>query len=433
MAIKSYYERQWGIKRIPFPRKGAYAESTQFVFVPEIFGEQWDEFRRKFFLAPLENGQPLMGAVWSLTPGDPKARGYGKSTLMGESAKLLNADFGLSTLMELGIDEEDAREHSILASYASFTASAQGGVGNIDAVGFQLLKFLLREGEDDEDSLHLRIRERAEARLLQQGTSVDDRGGVIASAIRNRCRRAGIPVDIRGKLEDYLEYLVAPDTESLSVFLAQDVGTWHHDRNGLKYLQLFAVFAELAGIQHLTFFVDQVEDFTSLSGSAKIQKNVKIIRDALIESEPLASRASFVFQFHPYAYEALRFAWEHEDLPSLAHDDPLNKPVVVVLKGLEDFDAARVAVERFLNHRTVALPTRKPGIAPFTEGAVHLVWEATRPIPRTFLTVLHDLMRLGADERASTLDEGFVALKLQRLAEAVAEEAAAETQDDRLA
>ncbi|MBI3827300.1 MAG: hypothetical protein HY294_15005 [Candidatus Rokubacteria bacterium] len=433
MAIKSYYERQWRIKRIPFPRKGAYAESTQAVFVPEIFGDQWDEFRRKFFLAPLEIGQPLMGAVWSLTPGDPKARGYGKSTLMGESAKLVSQDFGLSTLVELGIDEEDARQHPILASYASFTAAAYGGVGNIDAVGFQLLKFLLREGGEDEDDLHLRMRELAEARLGQQGVSVDDRGGAIASAIRTRCRKAGIPVDIRGKLEDYLEYLVGPDTESLNQFLAQDVHTWHQDRNGLKYLQLFVVFAELAGIQHLTFFVDQVEDFTSLSGSTKIQKNVKIIRDALIESEPFASRASFVFQFHPQAHEALRFAWDHEDLPSLAHDDPLNKPVVVVLKGLDDFSAARVAVERFLGHATVAVPARQPGIAPFTDEAVRQVWEATRPIPRNFLTVLHDVMRVGADARVALLDKDFVAPKLQRLTEAAAEEAAREDEDERLA
>ena len=29
-------------------------------------------------------------------------------------------------------------------------------------------------------------------------------------------------------------------------------------RNGLKYLQIFVAFAELADIQHFTFFIDQV-------------------------------------------------------------------------------------------------------------------------------------------------------------------------------
>ena len=71
----------------------------------------------------------------------------------------------------------------------------------------------------------------------------------------------------------------------------------------------FVAFAELADIQHFAFFIDQVEDFTSEAQPAKIRKNVKIIRDALLESEPFASRASFIFQFHPDAHRKLRGAW----------------------------------------------------------------------------------------------------------------------------
>lgn len=216
-------------------------------------------------------------------------------------------------------------------------------------------------------------------------------------------------------------------------FLADEVGTWHHDRNGLKYLQIFVVFAELARIEHVTFFIDQVEDFTSQAGANKIQKNVKIIRDALLETEPFASRASFVLQLHPAAWNRLRDAWKHEDLRSLDFDDPLNASVVVVLTGLETFDSARILADRCLNDPSVALPVRSGGITPFTESALKRVWEATKPRPRYFLRVLHDLLQLGKDEGRPMLDDEFVDPKLKSLAAAAEADAGSEsTEDERL-
>lgn len=85
-------------------------------------------------------------------------------------------------------------------------------------------------------------------------------------------------IDIRNLLEDFLLHLASSDTEALHRFLADDVGTWHHDRNGLKHLQLFVAFAGLAGIERLTFFVDQVEDLTSSAGAAKLQRTSRSSR-----------------------------------------------------------------------------------------------------------------------------------------------------------
>jgi hypothetical protein len=94
-----------------------------------MFGDQRKKSLRKFILAPLENGQPLIGAVWSVVPGDPEARGFGKSTLMGEEAKLINQDFGKATLGYLDITEDEALKNPILCSYVSFNTKAQGGIG----------------------------------------------------------------------------------------------------------------------------------------------------------------------------------------------------------------------------------------------------------------------------------------------------------------
>jgi len=436
MAIKSHLETKYGLSRNPFPGNATYGEDSQLVYVPEMFGDQRKEFLRKFILAPLENGQPLIGAVWSVVPGDPEARGFGKSTLMGEEAKLINQDFGKSTLTLLDVAENDAEANPILCSYVSFNTKAQGGIANIDAAAFHLTRFMLRQDHKGGSSVHQALRELAAAKLMEQGNaSPGAETDAIIHAVRERFRKLAGTIDIRNLLEDYLHHLASPDTEALQRFMADEVGTWHHDRNGLKYLQIFVAFAELAGIEHLTFFVDQVEDFTSQAGAAKLQKNVKIIRDALIETEPFASRVSFVFQFHPDAYEKLRDAWLHEDLRSLAWDEPLNAPYVVVLKGLQTFDSARLLAEKCLNHPLVVTSTRRPGIYPFTEGALKLVWEATKPRPRWFIRVLHDLLQLGKDARADVLDEAFIKPNLDGLnaAARTVEPDGETTGDDRLA
>src|SRR5271167_3690346 len=145
MALQSIFQTAWGLRGNPFPGKATYAEdSPMMVYVPEMFGSQRIEFLRKFVKAPLENGQPLMGAVWSVVPGDPKARGFGKSTLMGEEAKLINADFGLSALNMLDVPEDEARKNPVMASYVSFNTKANDGIASIDAACFHLVRFILR-------------------------------------------------------------------------------------------------------------------------------------------------------------------------------------------------------------------------------------------------------------------------------------------------
>lgn len=408
MALKSFLETEYGLKRNPFPGHATYGEDTQIVYVPEMFGPQRIEFLRKFIQAPLENGQPLIGAVWSVVAGDPEARGFGKSTLMGEEAKLVNRDFGKSTLVQLGVSEKDAESNPILCSYVSFNTKSQGGIASMDAAGFGLTRFVLRHNHESGVSIHQALRERAIARLTESGAVAPGaEADAIVNAVRERFRKLSVTIDIRNLLADFLFNLASPDTEALQRFLSE-VGNWHHDRNGLKYLQLFVAFAELAGIEHMTFFVDQVEDFTSQAGAAKLQKNVKIIRDALIETEPFASRVSFVFQLHPDAYEKMRDAWLHEDLRSLAFDEPLNAPYVVVLKGLETFEAAKVLAEHCLNDPEVVTEGRKPGIHPFTEEGVRLVWEAMRPRPRYFLRALHDILNLGKTDKVRSLNEQFI-------------------------
>lgn len=416
MPIKSYYQTQYGLKGNPFPSKATYNVDSPSVYVPEMFGPQRPEFLRKFVLAPLQNTQPLIGAVWSVALGDPEARGFGKSMLMAEESKLIDRDFGMSTLTSLGVSEEDARSSPILAGYVSFNVSGYGSISSIDAAAFNLVRFILRVRDAQGVSTHAKLRERATARLVAEGkATAGDEDAAIVTSVKERFIRLANTVDIRNLLEDYIFHLASGDTDALEGFLASEVGTWHHDRNGLKYLQILVVFADLAGIEHFSFFIDQVEDFTFVAGHARIQKNIKIIRDALIEAEPFSSKASFVFQLHPDAWQKLRNAWKHEDLPSLEYDDALTEPRVVVLKGLEEFGTARLLVEGILNHPSIVLANRTGSITPFTDTGLRSVWEATKPNPREFLRAVNLLLEQGNNQNIPSLDEVFIAPKLKVL------------------
>jgi hypothetical protein len=290
----------------------------------------------------------------------------------------------------------------------SFNTKANEAIASIDAACFHLVRFMLRSVDHKGISTHQRLRERAAAKLVKAGEAVNGHEGIaIVTAVRERFRKLAVTIDFANLLEEFLIGLSSADTAALENFLS-NVRPWHHNRNGLKYLQTFVAFAELADIQHFTFFIDQVEDFTSESQPTKIRKNVKIIRDALLESEPFASRASFIFQLHPDAYTKLHDAWSHEDLRDLNYDSPLNKPYVVVLKGLDNFDGAKLLAHSCLNDPLFALPERKLGIEPFTMAVLQKVWSATMPRPRKFIRVLHDLLQLAKDEKVVVLDDNFV-------------------------
>src|SRR5258708_37475003 len=116
---------------------------------------------------------------------------------MGEEAKRINADLGLRTLMSLGVTEEDARANPILAGYVSFNTKAQGGIGNIDAAAFHLVRFVLREGSTpDAPTTHRKLQQMAAARLVKQGRATPGHEpDAIVQAVKDRFRALAVTVD----------------------------------------------------------------------------------------------------------------------------------------------------------------------------------------------------------------------------------------------
>src|SRR5262245_51501832 len=74
MAIKSQKSvlaDVFGLRENPFKSSHIYNVDKPDVFVPEMYGEQLDEFHRKFFLLPMgkESNKQVLGAVWSSHKG----------------------------------------------------------------------------------------------------------------------------------------------------------------------------------------------------------------------------------------------------------------------------------------------------------------------------------------------------------------------------
>src|SRR4051812_29849564 len=69
----------------------------------------------------------------------------------------------------------------------------------------------------------------------------------------------------------------------------------------------------LAGIAHVAYFVDQVENFAKYA--RRQDRDVRILREAMCQTSPTADMASFVFQMHINALQVLEPIWQAEHLP----------------------------------------------------------------------------------------------------------------------
>lgn len=408
---QKFVQEKYALKSNPFSSGVTYAPENQTVYEPEMYGHQHLEFRKKFFVDPLVSGQPIIGAVWSSTQrGDPQTRGYGKSTMMGEETKLLNKDFGLSVLKEAGAEADEAAENPIMAGYVTFEGQ---NTKSIEAASYYMVRNLVKDGTEGSGSTHPRLRKMLLKQLAKkEKIAKGGEGEAIEAALKKRVRELAIPVEFTGELAKFLKHLSGADSAGLSEYLA-GVTTWHHLRTGIKFLQVYTCFAVLAGVKHVTYFIDQLEDFTADASGSKIMKNVKLIRDILLECEPFVSSASFVFQLHPVAWNSLRTAWMHENLRDLGTESRQSEPYVVNLRGLNTFQLALKCATTYLNHPKYAATQRPPGsIMPFNEEAIRYAWDNTDGVPRGFIRAMHDLIEHGRMDNKEEIDEAYAASKL---------------------
>ncbi|QCO16973.1 hypothetical protein D3869_16915 (plasmid) [Azospirillum brasilense] len=387
----------------PFRVADIYNPDSPGVYVREMYGPQLAEFHRKFFLLPLDREQrQTIGAVWSSHTGDSEGRGFGKSMLMCEESRLVNRDFGAALLASFDIEEEDIAANPFIAGYCGFAENMN--IKTFPAALLEGVVFALR-CDHGGHNVHRELRRRAAAQL---GAEAPYEAEAIKKAlVQALSGYKNLPIQLtQRQVAGFLDALCHDDTEALADYVRERIGPRIKASLGFHFVHIFNAFAKIAGIVHVVFFVDQVENFAKWARHQG--RDVRILRESMCQTSPTADMASFVFQMHMNAQRELEPIWHAEHLPSLDYAVALNQPRVVDLKGLSTANHARRLTADLLAAKRPAGRTPPTPLHPFNEDVVEFVRRGVDGNPRRFLETLNTILTQAELEGEKTIDLTFV-------------------------
>jgi hypothetical protein len=133
----------WGFIENPFRISAIYSPDKPDPYEKAMYGEQYNEFYEKFFLYSLEQqtNRQVIGAVWSTYEANRLGKGYGKSMLMAEESKSINASLGAHKLREFEVSEASIVDNPFVAGYCTFKKSKD--ISSFPAALLDAVKFIL--------------------------------------------------------------------------------------------------------------------------------------------------------------------------------------------------------------------------------------------------------------------------------------------------
>ena len=149
---------------------------------------------------------------------------------------------------------------------------------------------------------------------------------------------------------------------------------------GFNFVHVFNAFATLAGIKSITYFVDQIENFAKWARNQ--DREIKVLRESMVQTSPTSEMASFVFQMHISALQEIEDWWGSEHLPSLDFEIPLNRTRTINLKGLQTVEEAKMLATRYLHDFRLAGSTPRDPLHPFPEEVIEVVRDAAKGNPQ---------------------------------------------------
>lgn len=409
MAIKSkksVLSDVFGLRENPFRASHIYNVDKPDVFVPEMYGEQLEEFHRKFFLLPLgkESNKQVIGALWSSHKGDDIGKGFGKSMLMAEESRRINMDFGRAMLEQAEVGEQDIEENPVLAGYCTFDESK--GIKSFPATLLDAVIFILESKYGEDSTVHAELRRRLIEKLdAPEGYENEE---IKKALLKHLQKYRGLNIQFsHATLDGFIDRLCHPDTDDLVQFIRHEgIGPRIKATQGFNFVHVFNAFASLAGIVYVAYFIDQIENFASWTG--KRDREVKVLRESMCQTSPTAEMSSFIFQMHIRAEEAIENIWTNEDLPSLSFNKKINGARIVYLVGLRTTAEAVDLVTHYLDKcRKEGVKVPNP-LHPFTEDVIEAVRLAANGNPREFLESLFDILNQAEAENQKKIDLTFV-------------------------
>ena len=122
MSPYQHMEEAWGLDQNPFPHSAISGGWTD-PYSSEVFPDEEAEFFSKTVRGALQ-GNRQVGFLWSKGPGGDT--GYGKTALMRESVRKINADFGRQVEAATGMRDE--RIVPIAASFSELNTMNRTGL-----------------------------------------------------------------------------------------------------------------------------------------------------------------------------------------------------------------------------------------------------------------------------------------------------------------
>jgi len=381
-------EEAWKLDGNPFPPEGIRNPDRDEPYSADVFPDETGDFKRKLVRGAIQ-GRRAIGFLWSRGPGGDT--GYGKTTLMEAVAREINADLGKKVLLESGTKPD--RLLPIAAVYAN--------LNNLDTSGlypvlFQAVIDAAKPPRSGEQALADRLHDK-----IVEGLGADD-PAKIEAAIREahlRIAPGGSPLR-----QELLNAFSAGGASTLHAQLGL-VSATSRLRNGLQYLDFLMAVIAAAGVDHLYLFIDQLEDLATNKSvtAAKRSREIGRIRD-LLETEPYATHAHWVFTFHNNAALVLARYWELNRLPRF-EIAPDNTASIVVLRGLSNDDQVAAVLKAYMDDKRIE-PVGDE-LLPFEPDALGVLRQVSQGRVGIVLGKAHELFNAAAEHGRPKIDGDF--------------------------
>jgi hypothetical protein len=329
--------------------------------------------------------------------------------LMAEESMVINQDFGASRLRRFGVDEEDVESHPFVAGYCTFDQSKD--VKSFAAALLDAVTFILESRYKDR-TVHQELLARITKRL--QATDTDaPMTWVYGALLRDTHQYRGLNVQMTHKtVQSFLARLCTDNTEDLVAFIRQEIGPRVKAAQGFNFVHVFNIFLKLAGIEYVVYFIDQIENFARFVRNQ--ERDLKILRESICQTSPTAEMASFIFQMHLHALQAIEGWWENvEHLPSLDAAKAINSMRIVDLKGLPSGKEAETLATCYLEDKRIQDSGTMPKLHPFNSEVIEAVRHSVSGNPRKFLEKLGAILEQADAQEIKRIDLAFVAPLLE--------------------
>jgi hypothetical protein len=380
----THMEEAFGLDENPFPGEGINSPAETERYSDLVFPEETREFRLKMIRGGLQGGRKT-GFLWSMSPTGEDT-GFGKTTLMRNTARAINADFGAAVQENLGIKPErikpivgtfaELNEQNRNGLYPVLFAATQNLAAGPGAVMPAIRQELLAKADSDKDAMWDMIT-KSQLQVAPSGQAL---------------RR------------DILDAFV--DDDAGLAELLSGVSDASRLRNGIQYFTGALYILAAAGIGKVFLMLDQLEDLGKKGAlsAAKRRREIGRIRD-MLEQEPFASRLHMSFTFHEAAARNLDLDWGANRLPSF-DPSPANASAVVVLRGLQSEqqveELLKVWMEPVRNEHAGPTP-----ISPFTPDVLGVLRSVSQGRAGVLLNRASELLYAGAEAQVGEIDGAF--------------------------